>query len=179
MTLIQCSHGIYLSSIEIASLRICSTLVYNGFMSPKIGDLEEIILVAIHKSISVEVLTGGLKQGQPPHTPVKDLGFGLRSQKNHCTTDIIHQSWIFHRKLVELKYSFILSGIHENWKEEQSAKKENYGNYKTDFPSCGFTVKITFLASTTGFSDVRWIIVIPIQPFRVVPAGKKSEQCFL
>ena len=112
MTLIQCSHGMYLSSIESASLRICSTLVmplYNGFMSPKIGDLEEIILVAIHKSISVEVLTGGLKQGQPPHTPVKDLGLGLGSKKNHCATDIIHQSWIFHRKLVELKYSFILS----------------------------------------------------------------------
>ena len=50
-------------------------------MSPKIGDLEEIILVAIHKSISVEVLTGGLKQGQPPHTPVKDLGLGLGSKK--------------------------------------------------------------------------------------------------
>ena len=101
MTLIQCSHGMYLSSIESASLRICSTLVmplYNGFMSPKIGDLEEIILVAIHKSISVEVLTGGLKQGQPPHTPVKDLGLGLRSKKNHCATDIIHQSWIFHRQ---------------------------------------------------------------------------------
>ena len=81
--------------------------------------------------------------------------------------------------MVESKYSFILSGIHENWKEEQSAKKEKYGNYKTEFLSYGFTVKITFLASTTGFSDVRWIIVIPIQPFRVVPAGKKSEQCFL
>ena len=89
-------------------LKICSTLVYNGFMSPKIGDLEEIILVAIHKSISVEVLTGGLKQGQPPHTPVKDLGLGLRSKKNHCATDIIHQSWIFHRKMVELKYSYNL-----------------------------------------------------------------------
>ena len=107
-------------------------------MSPKIGDLEEIILVAIHKSISVELLTGGLKQGQPPHTPVKDLGLGLRSKKNHCATDIIHQSWIFHRKMVESKYSYNLSRIHE-----QSAKKENYGNYKTEFLSYGFTVKIT------------------------------------
>ena len=64
-------------------------------------------------------------------------------------------------------------------KKNTLLKKENCGNYKTEFFSYGFTVKITFLASTTGFSDVRWIIVIPIQPFRVFPAGKKSEQCFL